>query len=217
MWRAHYTGILKFERCLPLFLPSRTKRPLSTWIGSPASTLRILTVPRWKDMTATVCICLMSPSKPRFGFLLSLMSTDFVDTETLLVRGYSQSDVEALPLNCMLSCGLCEFTCGDSATFTDMWGYDCSTWVGYDCTNTSSGGYSLEDMVAIQNNCPLSCALCEMAHITSTYFRLTFFLSSNSPFPSSRLLAKILWTTQIHKGTTAHLGANRTAMIWRPC
>jgi hypothetical protein len=135
-----YTGILKFERGLPFFLPRRTKRPLSTWIGSPVSTLRILwtrlvtTVPRGKDMTATVCICLMSPLS--LVWFPCVTSTDFVDTETFFGWGYSQSDVDELRLNCMVSCGLCEFTCGDSATFTDKWGYDCSTWVGYDCTGT---------------------------------------------------------------------------------
>jgi hypothetical protein len=90
---------------------------------------------------------------------------DCLDADLLLNWGYFQSDVDELPQNCMISCGLCEFSCGDSATYKDSQGYSCPTWVGYDCADTElllGWGYFDYDVKNVQNNCPFSCGLCEL-------------------------------------------------------
>merc|ERR1719386_214149 len=54
--------------------------------------------------------------------------------------------------------------CFDDADFVDSMNSDCSGWHGYDCTwdeDTHTGwGYSEQDLLDIQEACPMTCGSC---------------------------------------------------------
>jgi hypothetical protein len=53
-------------------------------------------------------------------------------------------------------------TCKDDKEFRDIFGYQCSSWVGYNCRTFYSEQYpyTQEDLHAVRYFCPKSCKLC---------------------------------------------------------
>lgn len=49
--------------------------------------------------------------------------------------------------------------CKDNPDFQDRWWYQCSSWLGHDCTKKRAF-YSLDELHEVASNCPKSCKLC---------------------------------------------------------
>jgi len=56
-------------------------------------------------------------------------------------------------------------TCKDDLEFRDIFGYQCSSWVGYNCRTFYSEQYpyTQADLHAVRYFCPKSCKLCTVA------------------------------------------------------
>ena len=48
--------------------------------------------------------------------------------------------------------------CTDNPNFLDAYGYGCSGWTSYDCSGATSYGYTPEQVLELQSNCPVSCS-----------------------------------------------------------
>ena len=64
-------------------------------------------------------------------------------------------------------CTLCDIShhsdgsgCADDPDFTDVQGYTCKLWYGYDCLDSESFGYTAEQEQQIVDACPDTCGAC---------------------------------------------------------
>lgn len=75
--------------------------------------------------------------------------------------GYSESGFRDIVANCPKACQLCTSDCYDDATFRDEGNFECSAWIGFDCSTASSvWRYSADGESALLEHCPRSCGLC---------------------------------------------------------
>ena len=93
-------------------------------------------------------------------------------------EGYTPSQMSDVRNSCPLSCAAScvklrakqwyrtcqkcrESKCVDMPNFVDAKGYDCTDWIGSDCTDKyrAEEGYTSPQMSDVRNSCPLICAM----------------------------------------------------------